>query len=94
MEKTHGQDMRAGEGECLRSVHALWGISPFQDPHVSTSLEAYPVSLFKSSKELSILSLLPSLEVSWWVENSLVFLVTTLYHLTYTNSDEIVAHYG
>lgn len=48
----------------------------------------------KASKELSILSLLPSLEVSWWVENSLVFLVTTLYHLTYTNSDEIVAHYG
>lgn len=48
MEKKRGQDMRAGEGECLRSVHALWGISPFQDPHVSTSLEAYPVSLFKS----------------------------------------------
>lgn len=25
MEKMHGQDMRAGEGECLQSVHALPG---------------------------------------------------------------------
>lgn len=62
----------------------------------------------KASKELYILPLLPSLEVSWWVENSYLLITClfgdqphpeangrpTLYHLTYINSDEIVAHYG
>lgn len=78
MEKTHWHDMRAGEGECLRSVHALWAHHPSKTP---MCLQVWKLTLShcsKASKELSLLPLLPSLEVSWWVENSYL-LITCLF---------------
>ena len=69
MEKMHGQDMRAGEGECLRSVHALPGHITLPGPPCVYKSGSLP-NLASSSLlrgQLVGWKLLPSNHLSsWW----------------------------